>query len=197
MWLRPQDYWSKGPKWKARRNTDHAIGESMTKYGKDSDPLRRGGDSEQYGSVEDADAIRDLLNLVTQNTRFVLIQNVVAHPEGMPSLKELVYANPSKSKSTIRNHLDKLIEAGVVETVELPKDERQRDLPHKFYRLTESGREFLERHDLLRSEGTLEEMHSMLEKTDDIRKYVQAPRPDDSTSSSDEDASDSRRAAKP
>lgn len=174
-----------------------AIRESMTNYEQDSESPRRGRDSEQNDPTADADDARELLNLVTQKTRFVLIQNVVAHPEGMPSLKELVYANPSKSKSTIRNHLDKLIEAGVVETVELPRDERQRDLPHKFYRLTESGREFLERHDLLRAEETLEEMHSMLEKTDEIRKYADAPRPDDSKTGSDDEADDSRRVAKP
>ena len=146
-------------------------------------------------SQKRADETRELLNLVTQETRFVLIQNVVAHPGGMPSLKELVYANPSKSKSTIRNHLDKLIDADIVEPVELPKDRRQRDLPYRFYRLTDWARGFLEAHDLLRAEDTLKEMHSMLEKTDDIRRYVDAPRPDEGTG--DEDTGDSRRVAQP
>ena len=124
------------------------------------------------------DENRELLNLVTQETRFTLIQNVVAHPEGMPSLKELVYANPSKSKSTIRNHLEKLINAGVVETVTLPDKQRKRDLPYRFYRLTDSAQEVLKAHDLLRAEDTLKRMHSMLEKTPEIERYVNAPRPD-------------------
>ncbi|PGF13817.1 transcriptional regulator [Natrinema sp. CBA1119] len=128
---------------------------------------------------EQADDRREVLNLVTQETRFILIQNIVAHPEGMPSLKEIVYANPSKSKSTIRNHLDKLMDAGIVEGVELPKDERQRDLPYRFYQLTQDGQNLLEKYDLLRAEETLQEMHSMLEKTPQIQKYMDAPRPGD------------------
>lgn len=135
---------------------------------------------------------RKLLNLVTQETRFVLIQNIVAHPKEMPSLKELAYANPSKSKSTIRNHLTKLISSGVVETVELPKDERRRDLPHKFYCLTESGKTLLEKHELLRAKKTLKEMFLLLEKTERIEKYIDAPRP---KYSDDKDSSDSDNSA--
>ena len=159
----------------------------MTTHKEDNGSLLNGRDESQSSPEDRTESIRDLLNLVTQKTRFVLIQNIVAHPEGLPSLKEIVYANPSKSKSTIRNHLDKLIDAGVVETVELPKEERQRDLPHKFYRLTESGEQFLQEHELLQAEETLEEMHSMLEKTPQIQKYVEAPRPGDSKTDSDED----------
>lgn len=125
-----------------------------------------------------ADEVRELLNLVTQETRFVLLQNVVAHPEGMPSLRELNYVNPGKSKSTIRNHLAALMDHGVVETVELPPEERSRDLPWTFYRLTEDRRAFLEDHGLLKADETLREMHSMLEKTETIEKYERAPRPD-------------------
>jgi len=138
-------------------------------------------------TVEQADDRRELLNLVTQETRFVLIQNIMAHPKGMPSLKELVYANPSKSKSTIRNHLDKLMEGGIVEAAELPKDERQRDLPYRFYQLTPLGQTLLKKHDLLRAEETLQEMHSMLEKTPQIQKYVDAPRPGDPQDKAEDD----------
>ncbi len=137
--------------------------------------------------------VRELLDLVTQKTRFTLIQNIVAHPKGMPSLQELDYVNPSKSKSTIRNHLEELLNHGVVETVELPEDQRSRDLPWKFYRLTDGGRKFLENHGLLKEDGTLQEMHSMLEKTDKIEKFENAPRPgDDSPDREDGDADEHR-----
>lgn len=144
--------------------------------------------------VDDADTVRALLELVTQKTRFVLIQNIVAHPSGMPSLKELVYANPSKSKSTIRDHLEKLIEGGIVEPVELPDEKRQRDLPYRFYQLTDLGRELLAEHDLLRAEETLQEMHSMLKKTPQIERYLEAPRPGDDV---DEESGESRHTVKP
>lgn len=167
----------------------------MNKHRPKDDSLPRGRDDSNSNPEMQADNIRDLLNLVTQETRYVLIQNIVAHPKEMPSLKELAYANPSKSKSTIRNHLNKLIDANVVEAVQLPSEERQRDLPHRFFRLTENSRDFLERHDLLRAEDTLKEMHSMLEKTDEIQKYMEAPRP--TKSKNDDLSDDSRRKMKP
>lgn len=135
--------------------------------------------SEPEGIAVSADDNRDLLALVTQETRYELIQDVLAHPDKMPSLDELVYANPKKSKSTIRNHLDKLIARDVLETVKLPKEKRSRDLPYKFYRLTGEGRAFLENHGLTRSEETLEQMYEMLEKRPRIQRYADAPRPGD------------------
>jgi DNA-binding transcriptional regulator YhcF (GntR family) len=72
---------------------------------------------------------RQRLNTVTQETRFVLIQNTLSPPKQLPSLKELSYVNPSKSQSTIRKHLEILIEDGIVEERVLPDDPRQRDLP--------------------------------------------------------------------
>lgn len=135
--------------------------------------LRNDGES----TKELADNVREVLNTVTQETRYVLVQNILAHPKKAPSLKELDFVNPSKSKSTIRNHLDKLVEIGIVEEIKLPDEARKRDLPWKFYYLTEEAREFLEEHDLVRAEDTLQEMHEKLEKPDEIRKYEEAPRP--------------------
>jgi DNA-binding transcriptional ArsR family regulator len=170
----------------------------MTQHKKNDGSLLQSRESSNQNPEEQADNIRELLNLVTQETRYVLIQNIVAHPKEMPSLKELAYANPSKSKSTIRNHLDKLIEADVVEAVHLPKEERSRDLPHRFFRLTGAGRGFLENHDLLKAEETLKEMHSMLEKTDEIQKYAEAPRPSIPENNDDEEMSgNSCRKVKP
>ncbi|WP_238386923.1 winged helix-turn-helix domain-containing protein [Natrialba swarupiae] len=121
---------------------------------------------------------RQRLNVATQETRFVLIQNILSHPQQLPTLKELDYVNPSKSKSTIREHLEVLIEHGLVEERTLPKGERKRDLPWRFYGLTDVGRDLLEEMGLLGAEGTLQDMYEMLETTDEIDKYAQAPRPE-------------------
>lgn len=116
--------------------------------------------------------------LPAQVTDLVLIQNIVAHPEGLPSLRELSYANPSMSENTIQDRLGDLREKGLVEKVQLPDDEQTAGLPDTFYGLPESARELLERHGLLEGEETLREMHSMLEKTPEIEKYLNAPRPE-------------------
>lgn len=48
--------------------------------------------------------IRERLNTVTQETRFSLIQDILGHPEQLPTLKELDCVNPSMSQTTIRQH---------------------------------------------------------------------------------------------
>ncbi|MCU4801739.1 helix-turn-helix domain-containing protein [Halobacteria archaeon HArc-gm2] len=126
----------------------------------------------------DLESVRERLNVVTQETRFALLQDIIGHPSELPTLKELDYVNPSKSQTTIRQHLQQLVDAGVVEEVLLPEDRRQNDLPYKFYGISESGRPFLEEHNLLRARETLREVYDRVEKTDEIERYETAPRPE-------------------
>ena len=126
----------------------------------------------------DLDSVRERLNVVTQKTRFSLLQDVLGHPSGLPTLKELDYVNPSRSRTTIRQHLERLVEVGIVEEVLLPEDRRRNDLPYKFYGLSERGREFLDEHGLLRAEDTLRGIYERVEKTDEIERYENAPRPE-------------------
>ncbi|EMA29297.1 putative transcriptional regulator [Halobiforma nitratireducens JCM 10879] len=121
---------------------------------------------------------RNLLNVATQETRFEIIQNIVGHPEQLPSLKELDYFIPDTRKSTIRNHLDKLEDAGIVTPVKLPEEERSRDLPRVFYGLTRNGRDVLEEAGLLRAERSLQETTVQTKLTDEVVQYMNAPRPD-------------------
>jgi len=122
--------------------------------------------------------VRERLNVVSQETRFSLIQDILGHPAQLPTLKELDYVNPSKSQTTIRQHLQELVTEGILEEVSLPKGQRQNDLPYKFYGLSADGREFLEEHGLLRAEETLTEIYNSVEKTETIRRYETAPRPE-------------------
>ena len=110
-------------------------------------------------------------------TETALVQNILSHPEQLPTLTELDYVNPTKSRSTIREHLETLVDHDIVETLTLPEDERSRDLPHKFYGLTDAGRDLLDQNDLLGAEETLGEMYDMLETTPQIERYAEAPRP--------------------
>nr|WP_228546111.1 hypothetical protein [Halegenticoccus tardaugens] len=66
----------------------------------------------------------------------------------------------------------------IVEEVLLPDDRRQNDLPYKFYGISENGRQFLAEHKLLRAQDTLREIYDRVEKTDDIKRYETAPRPE-------------------
>ncbi len=109
-------------------------------------------------------------------------RNCLGHPSELPTLKELDYVNSSKSQTTIRQHLQQFVDAGIVEEVLLPDDRRRNDLPYKFYGISESGRQFLEEHKLLRAQDTLREIYDRVEKTDDITRYETAPRPERSSS---------------
>jgi DNA-binding transcriptional ArsR family regulator len=122
-------------------------------------------------------ATGEVSNILTQETRFVLVQNILSHPEQLPTLTELDYVNPTKSRSTIREHLETLVDHDIVETLTLPEDDRSRDLPYKFYGLTDDGRDLLDQNDLLGAEETLGEMYDMLETTPQIERYAEAPRP--------------------
>jgi hypothetical protein len=127
--------------------------------------------------ADGTERVRERLNLVTQETRFSLIQDILGHPTQLPTLKELDYLNPNKSQTTIRQHLQRLVTEGILEELSLPKDQRQNDLPYKFYGLSDDGREFLEEHGLLRAEETLTEIYNSVEKTETIQRYEAAPRP--------------------
>ena len=129
-------------------------------------------------TADEIERVRERLNVVTQETRFSLIQDILGHPKQLPTLKELDYVNPSKSQSTIRQHLQELVNAGIVAEISLPKDKRQNDLPYKFYGLSEDGREFLKEYGLLRAEETLREIYKNIEKTETVQRYETSPRPE-------------------
>lgn len=149
---------------KQRSNTQH-------------DNERAGDDSVDGGLDWIADR-RERLNVATQQTRFDIVQNIIAHPSQLPTLKELEYFLEGVRKSTIRNHIDKLVDAGVIARVELPRDDRKRDLPHVFYGLTESGREDLAAIGLLETEDILQEATLRTQVPDDVEQYMTAPRPE-------------------
>ncbi|USZ67406.1 helix-turn-helix transcriptional regulator [Halorussus salilacus] len=124
---------------------------------------------------------RELLHFVTQETRFALVNNILQHPDQLPSMYELEELNPSVSDATVYKHVQKLIDAGIVEEVALDDDERRQGYPWKFYGLTDEGREFLDEHNLLAAEETLQRIYKTIsDKPEKMVKYENAPRPADS-----------------
>lgn len=120
-----------------------------------------------------------LLRTMLQETRANIVRVVLAHPQNAPSLAELDCYIPNKSKSTVRDHLDVLIESGVLSRVKLPSDERTRDNPHAFYVLTKWGWRVLNRHGMsFASRDTLRGELAAFDKPARIRRFQSAPRPD-------------------
>jgi len=142
-------------------------------------PDRIDGDSRNLDEKEldESQERRELLHEITQETRFNIIQTILMHPKQLPSLKEVAYMHPDRSKATLREHLEKLREMNVVEKIELPKEQQSRGAPKVFYGLSEEGREILEEFGLLDIEETLQYMYDNMKKPEHIQKYEEAPRP--------------------
>lgn len=114
-----------------------------------------------------------------KGTRLRIIQDILGHPHGAPSLDEVAYANLDKSKSTIQDHLNVLIEAEIVARVKLPKDERTRDNPSTFYVLTQHGWRELNKSAIFLDElDDIRDDYEKLEKPDRLERFEQAPRPE-------------------
>jgi len=124
---------------------------------------------------------RELVHFVTQQTRFALVTNILQHPKQLPSMYKLEELNPSVSDATVYKHIQKLIDAGIVTEVALEDDQRRQGYPWKFYGLSDEGRTFLEEHNLLAAEETLQQLYETIsDKPEKMVKYENAPRPADS-----------------
>jgi DNA-binding MarR family transcriptional regulator len=120
----------------------------------------------------------ELVYFVTQQTEFTLINNILQHPDQLPSMYELEELNPSVSDASVYKHIQKLIGAGIVKEVDLGDDECRQDYPRKFYGLTEEGREFLDVHNLIAAEETLQQIYETIsDKPEKMIKYENVPRP--------------------
>ena len=119
----------------------------------------------------------DVLHEITTSPRPSLLSDILGHPKGAPSMREFGHYNPSYKRNAIQYHLNQLIDAGVVEKIELPAGQRKRDLPSTFYRLTADGRTLLARHNLLEEEAAWEAIYENVEKPPEIEVAEKMDRP--------------------
>lgn len=138
-------------------------------------------DADQSSGVEapgsdEFDAWR-ALQKATDKKRSDILADIVGHPEGMPSVEELDYMNPSLSDDAIRRHLKELMDVGVVTERVFEPGERLRDYPYKFYELTDAARALFNRNGLF-PEDAWQRQYQAVEKTGRIREIESMPRPD-------------------
>ncbi|WP_240334758.1 hypothetical protein [Halorussus sp. MSC15.2] len=127
----------------------------------------------QSGPFEEQRRIFDLLS---QETRHLIVQYVLGHPEHLPSLDELDYMIP-KSKAAIGDQLDNLVEAGILDVYHHEPSDNKRDLPSKFYGLTEHGVEVLHEYNYLRGVPVARALYKNTRKSEKIERHENAPRP--------------------
>lgn len=120
---------------------------------------------------------RRLFDLLSQETRHLIIQFILGHPHHLMSLAELSHMIP-KSKAAIRDQLDTLIEADILAEYHYEPSASKRDLPATFYGPTERGIEILYEYKYLRGVPIARALYKNTKKSEQIERHEDAPRPD-------------------
>jgi DNA-binding Lrp family transcriptional regulator len=118
-----------------------------------------------------------LFKLLSQNTRHLIIQELLGHPAHLMSLAELEYMT-GKSQAAIKDQLEALIDAGLLAGYTYEPSERKRDLPAQFYGFTERGVEVLHDYKYLRGLPVARALYENTRKTEKIERHESAPRPE-------------------
>ncbi len=134
--------------------------------------------AENIGPEGEPDDLNTWLALqkATDKQRANLIADIVGHPKGAPSVKELDYMNPSLEADAIRRHLSILQDVGVLQELVVPSGERVRGYPYKFYTLTDAARNLFDRNGLFPSDAW-QRQYERVEKTGEIQELEEMPRP--------------------
>lgn len=114
--------------------------------------------------------------LLSQETRHLILQLVLGHPAHLTSLAELDYMIP-KNEAAILDQLETLQEAGILDVYVHEPNVSTRDLPSKFWGPTERGVEILYEHNFLRGVPVARAFYEETEKSERVRRHEAAPRP--------------------
>jgi DNA-binding Lrp family transcriptional regulator len=136
--------------------------------------------SETHTGAADAGPFAEqqrLFKLLSQDTRHLIIQELLGHPTHLMSLAELEYMT-SKSQAAIKDQLETLIEAGILERYTYEPSRNKRDLPSQFYGFTERGIEILHDYKYLRGLPVARALYEKTRKTEKIERHESAPRPE-------------------
>jgi DNA-binding Lrp family transcriptional regulator len=136
--------------------------------------------SETHTGAADAGPFAEqqrLFKLLSQDTRHLIIQELLGHPTHLMSLAELEYMT-GKSQAAIKDQLETLIEAGILERYTYEPSRDKRDLPSQFYGFTERGVEILHDYKYLRGLPVARALYEKTRKTEKIERHESAPRPE-------------------
>ena len=118
-----------------------------------------------------------LFELLSQDTRHLIIQELLGHPDHLMSLAEFEYMT-GKSQAAITDQLETLIDAGILAQYTYEPSETKRDLPSKFYGFTEYGIGILYDYKYLRGLPVTRALYENTRKTEKIKRHEAAPRPE-------------------
>jgi predicted transcriptional regulator len=114
--------------------------------------------------------------LLSQETRHLILQLILGHPAHLTSLAELDYIIP-KNEAAILDQLETLQEAGILDVYVHEPNASTRDLPSKFWGPTERGVEILHEHNFLRGVPIARAVYEETRKSERVQRHEDAPRP--------------------
>jgi len=120
---------------------------------------------------------RQIYELLSQETRHLVLQYILGHPAHLLSLDEFAYLIP-KNKAAIRDQLQVLEDADVIACYEHPPNEGTRGLPSQFYGLTEYGVAVLSEYNYLRGLPVARALYDNTRLSEKAERHLDAPRPD-------------------
>ena len=132
--------------------------------------------SDAAESTNPLDRQRELMELLSHETRHQLIQVMLGHPAHLPSIAEFDYFLSDTTATDITAQLDRLRKAEILDEY-TSESERDTDVPHAFYGPTEYGIEVLGEFNYLRGVPIAQAVIQQTKTTETIDQYMAAPRP--------------------
>lgn len=120
---------------------------------------------------------REIYELLSQQTRHLVLQYILAHPKHLLSLDEFAYLIP-KNKAAIRDQIQRLRTEGIIDRYDYPPNEDSRDLPWQFYGLTEYGVAVLDEYNYLRGLPVARALYDHTRLSAKAERHRDAPRPE-------------------
>lgn len=117
----------------------------------------------------DSDDLDDL-QFVLQETRTLLLQQILSSESGSLSVPELSYRNADLKPNNVRYHLREMVEREIVEKRKVPPGDRVGDLPNTFFRVTDRGERLLDRAGLRDEVELWTELYDRMDRSQEIER---------------------------
>jgi len=136
------------------------------------------GDGTSEADPNPLDRQREMMQLLSQETRHDIVQALLGHPHHLASEDEIDYLVHNKSTGAVQDALGRLVEAGILALYEHEPNKHTRDYPYKFYGFTEHGIDVLDQFNYLKGVPFARAVHEKTRKSAKIERHEDAPRPD-------------------
>lgn len=120
------------------------------------------------GRTEDFEDEMERRRFVLHETRLDVLHQLLAHPDGVLSIEELVYRNPDETEQNIRYHVDELVDRGIVEKIPVPRAQSIESPPTTFYAVTGEGIALLKAVSMYEEAAVWRSVYEQMDRTDRI-----------------------------